>query len=148
MLDFVYLFILIAGLLPSSEATQCDQFHFGQLCSLYPISAIVALIPGLQDQQLCQDQCLFNVDCNNFTFVKLADGNTDCFLLRECGSETSCAETQDCSFALTGPKTPSLIDACCGGFENKTCEVDDKFCHRKSFKILCKFKNMLAAAGN
>ena len=129
MLDFLYLLVLTAGLLPSSEATQCDQFRFGQLCSLYPISAIVDLIPGIHNEQRCQDQCLFNVDCNNFTFVKLSDGKTDCFLLRECGSESSCADTQDCSFALSGPKTPSLIDACCGGFENKTCAKEFEIDH-------------------
>ena len=129
MLDIFYFLVLAAVVLPSSVSTQCDQFHFGQLCSLYPISAIVDLIPGLEDEQGCQEQCLFNLDCNNFTFVKLADGNTDCFLLRECPTETSCADTQDCRFALTGPKTPSLINACCDEFENKTCGKEFEIDH-------------------
>ena len=129
MLDFFNFLLLAAIVYPSSESRQCDQFHFGQLCSLDPISAIVDLIPGLEDEQQCQDQCLFNSECHNFTFAKFTNGNTDCFLLRECQSETSCVDNQDCSFALTGPKAPSLTAACCDGFENKTCGKESEIDH-------------------
>ena len=106
---FICLLAVIVGLAPSSSyATQCDQFSFGQLCSLSPISSIIDLVPGLEDEQQCQDQCVLSSDCNYFTFVKFANTSSDCFLLRECQNKTFCADTLDCAFAIVGPKTPPV----------------------------------------
>ena len=127
---FICLLAVIIRLAPSySYATQCDQFSFGQLCSLSPISSIIDLVPGLEDEQQCQDQCVLSSDCNYFTFVKFANTSTDCFLLRDCQNKTFCAETLDCAFAIAGPKSPPVKEACCEGFGGTTCEKEAEIDH-------------------
>ena len=127
---FICLLVVTIGLAPSSShATPCDQFSFGQLCSLSPISSIIDLVPGLEDEQQCQDQCVLSSDCNHFTFVKFANTSSDCFLLRECQNKTFCADTLDCTFAIAGPKTPPVKKACCEGFGGTTCEKESEIDH-------------------
>ena len=127
---FICLLAVTIGPAPSfSHATQCDQFSFGQLCSLSTISSIIDLVPGLEDEQQCQDQCVLSSDCDYFTFVKFANTSSDCFLLRECQNKTFCADTLDCTFAIAGPKTPPVKEACCEGFGGTPCEKESEIDH-------------------
>merc|ERR1719507_2524720 len=97
-----------------SEATQCDLFHSGLLCSLDPISNILGAISGVENESVCQEQCaLPDSKCNYFMFITFTSRESECFLLSECNTTnaTSCSNSQDCSLVITGPKTPSINDA-------------------------------------
>ena len=104
------LLILLIGSSGESVASQCDLFHNGLLCSLDPISNIVGAIFDLESELECQAECVSNNNCNNFMFATFSNNRpNECFLLDECNTNTtSCKETPDCSFSVTGPKTPSI----------------------------------------
>ena len=129
MLTLRRLVIGLITVLRTTASYECDRFSFGQLCSLSPISAIIDLIPGLEDEQECQATCLSTSDCNYFTFVKFLNTSSDCFLLRECQNKTSCTDSPDCIFSIAGPKAPPVMEACCDGFENTTCEKQFEIDH-------------------
>ena len=50
--------------------------------------------------------------------------SAECFLLRFCdtNSTIACTEEPDCRMAVSGPATPSVIEACCDGFEDVSCD--------------------------
>ena len=115
--------LLMSTIWQVSAASECDQFHYGQLCSLDPISLIVDMIPHLATPQECQDRCYMESNCNHFMFLLLSNDNSDCFLLTECNTNTKyCWDTQDCSVVVAGPRTPKITEACCEVFRGVTCE--------------------------
>ena len=117
---------------PCFKAFQCDLFHTGLLCSLDPISNIVGANFDLANEIECQKQCESTIDCNQFLFATFTSNrSSECFLLIECNTNTSssCADTPDCNFSVTGPKTPSITEACCDQFQGVTCESDSELGH-------------------
>ena len=57
-------------------------------------------------------------------FVEFTSRSAECFLLRFCdtNSTIACTEEPDCRMAVSGPATPSVIDACCDGVEDVSCD--------------------------
>ena len=112
------------------EAAQCDLFQNGLLCSLDPITNMVGAVFDLRSELECQQECASNVDCNSFMFATFINKVSDCILLTECNTNTtSCKDTPDCNFSVTGPKTPSIVEACCQEFQDVTCEVESEIEH-------------------
>ena len=128
--ELVFL-LLLTGSTWESEASQCDLFHNGLLCSLDPISNIVGAVFDLESELECQAECVSNDNCNNFMFATFSNNRSnECFLLDECNTNTtSCKDTPNCNFSVTGPKTPSIPDACCEGFQGVTCEAESDIGH-------------------
>ena len=113
-----------------SEADQCDLFHNGLLCSLDPISNIEGAVFDLESELECQQECDSNINCNFFMFASFTNRHSDCFLLTKCNTNTtSCKDTPDCNFSVTGPKTPSITEACCQEFQDVTCERESEIGH-------------------
>ena len=113
------------------KATPCDLFQHDHLCSLDPISNILGAMSGLESEVICQEQCALESNYNFFMFVTFTSRESECFLLTECNSanSTTCADSPDCSLAISGPKAPSLQDACCDQFQEVTCGRDSKIDH-------------------
>ena len=114
-----------------SEASQCNLFHKGLLCSLDPISKIVGAVFKLESELECQAECVSNNNCNNFMFATFSNNrSSECFLLDECNTNTtSCPDTPVCDFFLMGPKYPTIPDACCQKFKSSTCETESEISH-------------------
>ena len=131
MLSFLSFALAVGVKIPLLEATaECDLFHYGELCTLYPASNIVDMHPDLENEVECQNRCALNSLCNYFMFQLFRSGHNACFLLQECMINTiSCVDTPDCQMAILGPKTPSLTDACCRDFEDETCEMESEIGH-------------------
>ena len=57
-------------------------------------------------------------------FVEFTSRSAECFLLRFCdtNSTIACTEEPDCRLAVSGPAAPSVIEACCEGFEDVSCD--------------------------
>ena len=57
-------------------------------------------------------------------FVEFTSRSAECFLLRFCdtNSTIACTEEPDCRMAVSGPATPSVIEACCDGFDDVSCD--------------------------
>ena len=72
----------------------------------------------------CQVECVQTTGCHNFMFMEFTSRDTECFLLHSCdvNSTYSCTEEPDCLMAVSGPATPSLVDSCCDGFQDVSCE--------------------------
>merc|ERR1712223_1503210 len=128
-LNVLFLLGIYSG---GSEATQCDLFHNGLLCALDPVSNIVGAVFDLPSELGCQAECASDANCNQFMFLTFLDNNrpSDCFLLKECTTNTtSCKDTPDCAFSVTGPKSPPIIEACCQDFQDVTCEKESEIDH-------------------
>ena len=125
------LLVLSVSIWPGLDASQCNFFQTGLLCSLDPISNIVGAFFDLENEIDCQKQCESNIDCNEFLFATFeSDRTSECFLLSECSTNTSsCENTPGCSFSVTGPKSPKITDACCDDFQAVTCETDSEIGH-------------------
>merc|ERR1712223_1569810 len=98
-LNVLFLLGIYSG---GSEATQCDLFHNGLLCSLDPISNIVGAVFDLGSELECQAECVSNNNCNNFMFATFSTNRSnECFLLDECYTNTtSCEDTPNCKFSV------------------------------------------------
>jgi len=121
-------FLLVAILTISwrpSAAAECDLFMYGRLCSTVHPSDTIWTIPDLENEIKCQDECVETTGCSNFMFTEFTSGNTECFLLRSCDANStySCSSEPDCLMAISGPATPSLVESCCEGFEDVSCEA-------------------------
>ena len=124
--------LLLSSYSVGSEASQCDLFHNGLLCSLDLVSNIVGAVFNLPSELECQAECASDVNCNQFMFLTFLGNNrpSDCFLLKECTTNTtSCKDTPDCAFSVTGPKSPPIIEACCQDFQDVTCEKESEIDH-------------------
>ena len=63
-------------------------------------------------------------------FATFDDKPSNCFLLDECNTNTtSCRDTPDCNFSVSGPKTPSIPDACCQEFKGVICDMESEVGH-------------------
>ena len=129
--DRLVLLFLLNSCFLGSEAAQCDLFHRGLVCSLDPFTNIVGTVFDLKSELDCQQECASNSDCNYFMFTTFTNNRpSDCFLLTECKTNTtSCENTPDCSLSITGPKTPSITEACCGEFQDVICEGESEIGH-------------------
>ena len=120
---------------------------YGRLCSTAHPSDTIWTIPDLENEIKCQvnifarcyshfkehyshldpsqDECVETTGCSNFMFTEFTSGNTECFLLRSCDANStySCSSEPDCLMAVSGPATPSLVESCCEGFEDVSCEA-------------------------
>ena len=124
------LFLLVSACWPGLEASQCDLFHNEHLCSLDTISNIVGTITGLENEVVCQNQCVLDSSCRQFMFIAFKYSDNKCFLLTQCKPTTkTCDNTPGCSQVITGPKTPSLKDACCDDLQEVTCESESEIGH-------------------
>ena len=114
-------------------ANQCDLFRNGLICSIDSISDLVGSVSDLQSELECQQECGSNVDCNFFVFETFTNNRpSDCLLLNVCNTNEDtpdCENTPGCNRSVIGPKTPSIIEACCGEFQDATCEGDTEIGH-------------------
>jgi len=125
MVNFLPIFLVIlARCWETSGAIGCDSFLYGTLCSTAHPGNIIWTIPDLENEIQCQVECVETAGCNNFMFVEFTSRSAECFLLRFCdtNSTIACTEEPDCRMAVSGPATPSVIDACCDGFEDVSCD--------------------------
>ena len=123
---------LLATCFQGFEASQCDLFQSGLLCSLDPISNILGAISGVENEAVCQELCaLPDSSCNFFMFITFTSRESECFLLSECNTTnaTTCSNSADCTLVITGPKTPSVEEACCDQFQEVTCETESEIGH-------------------
>ena len=127
-LNVLFLLGIYSG---GSEATQCDLLHNGLLCSLDSVSNIVGAVFDLPSELECQAECASDANCNEFMFLTFLNNRpSDCFLLKECTTNTtSCKDTPDCAFSVTGPKSPPITEACCQDFQEVTCEKESEIDH-------------------
>ena len=89
------LLLLLSSYSGGSEASQCDLFHNGLLCSLDPVSNIVGAVFNRPSELECQAGCASDANCNQFMFLTFLNNRpSDCFLLKECTTNTtSCKDT-------------------------------------------------------
>ena len=75
---------------------------------------------------LPQDECVETTGCRHFMFTEFSSGDTECFLLRSCDANStySCSAEPQCLMAVSGPATPSLVESCCEGFQDVSCEAN------------------------
>ena len=75
----------------------------------------------------CQEKCLQTDGCDHFTYFTTGatqPPSTVCALLRSCERSALCSSFQNCTKALSGARTPPIIDACCSGLPGKFCKGD------------------------
>ena len=113
----------------SEDPGECGSFHKGFSCALNP-GNIISASSGLEDEVSCQSTCGADDACNFFTFMKF-NTTRDSVCVHHISCEeadtTRCQDEPDCSFSLSGPSSPSVLDACCGKFEHKECDAETPF---------------------
>ena len=87
--------LLLSGYSGGSEASQCDLFHNGLLCSLDSVSKIVGAVFDLPSELECQAECASDANCKRFIFLTFLNNRpSDCILLKKCTTNTtSCKDT-------------------------------------------------------
>jgi len=119
----ILLLVLLSPSVLSLEST-CDEFKAGALCSLEDLSDVISVISDLSSEVECQSDCSTSHACEFFFYEALKEGGSRCLLMQRCNTNTSsCAETESCSFSVTGPSVPSITEACCDTFEHTACEL-------------------------
>ena len=107
----------------NSVATNCIGLEYNTLCDTDYVSTI-AVIPTVRTEVECQVECVSHHECQYFTLftsVSTQVATTSCFLLRSCSKKTPCSSNTGCSMAVSGPKTPGIVDSCCTGLTKKAC---------------------------
>ena len=123
MVPLVPLFFLFSVSTIVSGSSDCDYFEYGAMCSLQPTSNVLWIIPDLDSENKCQEECTQVSGCKNFTFKRFSSGDSGCILLRSCDTNsTTCAMDPDCSMAVSGPVSPLITDACCDTFRDAACD--------------------------
>ena len=119
------LFLLLV-LVSAEDPGHCRDFQKGAVCALHPANIVLAT-SGLENEVACQSICGANDVCNFFTFFKFDNRDTLCLLLTACEDTTNCADEMGCVFAISGPSSPSILDACCSEFKPEECDSETPF---------------------
>ena len=89
------LFLLGKGIFAT---TDCDEFRKGILCPLSQEENILDVVPNIEDEIQCQEECTRVLGCQFFTYEVFSKGSSTCFLFSDCpvNETSSCNETSDC----------------------------------------------------
>ena len=122
-----WLIVFLVSVAAEDPLDSCRVFQKDAGCALHPAD-IVSASSGEESEVSCQATCAANGQCNFFTFFKFDARDSLCLSLTSCEeTSTGCEVEQGCVLAISGPSSPSILEACCDEFKHEECDSEAPF---------------------